>query len=235
MRTTHLASVRTALLAPDGTDVGGIAWNSHFTELRIAITNPSESDYQDLDVVMRPDKMVYKAAILDQSSMCGLKSISGNVFAITHIKKSGKMTVTGTRIGEGIELHDDTGNTYTPMVSDGGYRLTCSKLPADFTIQVVFAVIAVTQQVIQGTPRPELKKPEEWGLGLSEWSGVNSEFDMMDTRPSPNTILYEGQLYKNCEEIFGYADCRRQRRRLIYVLIVPPGQNTGSMPSSHIS
>jgi hypothetical protein len=42
-----------------GTTIGGISWDSHFTDLRIAITNLSNEDYQDSDIELQPDTWTY--------------------------------------------------------------------------------------------------------------------------------------------------------------------------------
>jgi hypothetical protein len=43
---------------PPGTKIAGIEWRQKFSELRITIANLTNYDYQDIDLVMRPDEPV---------------------------------------------------------------------------------------------------------------------------------------------------------------------------------
>lgn len=176
----------------DGTDIGGIIWDSHFTDLRLAVTNPSNNDYQEVDLTLVPDKSVYRAVLLDKPSICDLTPVGGDGVGFAIAKESGQLTVTGTRIGSTVEMHDSMGNPYTILASDGGYRLTCSKLPAHFTVRVIFAVVALGQALIQHTNLPK-SNSGQFGMSASTWKGVKSPFDMLGIRPSPDKVVANGK------------------------------------------
>src|SRR4029077_17201888 len=119
-----------------------ISWNSHFTDLRLAITNPTSDDYQRLDLSLIPDKWVHKAGILDGPPEFALSTIEGNVigFAKEPIKTSTHHTFTGIRTGSSFEMYDNVGNVYVPLASTG-YRLRCATVPSHSTIKIVFALV----------------------------------------------------------------------------------------------
>lgn len=174
----------------DGIDIGGIAWNSHFTNLSVAVINPSDDDYGDVDIAIVPDVWTYKAVIIGDSQ-CKLVSIGGNTL-LTTITKGGGRKMTMHRLGDKFEAEDEMGDVFTPLATDGGYRLICSKFPRRFTIKLVFATVAVNPDVLRVSPKPNLK-PGEWGGAFSEWSGVKSEFDMLGIRPSPSKVAITGK------------------------------------------
>ena len=173
-----------------GTVLGGISWDPHFTDLRVAITDPNSDDYSDLDLAVQPDNWVYKAAILESPLGCDLTPIGGDsIFFARESGSGGADTVTATRLGKGVDAHDSLGYAYgTPFATKGGYRLRCGKLPADFTIKLVFALIS---------PNPTLNSMPAipsgtWGLRVDEIA-AGSEFDTLDDRPSPSTVTLNGK------------------------------------------
>jgi hypothetical protein len=178
----------------DGIDIGGIPWNSHFTNLTVAVVNPSDDDYSDMDIAIVPDVWTYKAVVIGDNSQCKLVSIGGNTI-LTTITKGGGRKMTLHRLGDKFEAEDEMGDVFTPLATNGGYRLICSKFPTRFTIKLVFATVAINQDVLRTSPKPNLKTGE-WGGAFSEWSGVKSEFDMLGIRPSPSRVAITGKYVK---------------------------------------
>jgi hypothetical protein len=177
----------------NGIEIGGIKWDSHLTDLRVAVTNPDDRDYTDVDLTIRPDKWTYQATILNKPSDCDLTALGGDT-VFTTITKGGAVKMTMHRLGDSLsEAQDDVGDVFTPLVTAGGYRLRCSRLAAHFTVRLVFAVASVSQTVSQKTQLPKLNKPGDWGMAVSEWAGVKSEFDILDVKPSPSRVNITGR------------------------------------------
>lgn len=181
-------AMRSGDYAP-GTVIGGISWDAHFTDLRVAVTNPSEADYQDLDLKFQPDKGTYKAALLGDAAGCDLISAGGNTVFAT-ISKGGATKITTQKLGEGFDAHDNVGDLITPLLTDGGYRLRCSKFPARYTVRIVFALATVDPQLVSILTRPI--PPGKMNLSYAEIAGPKSPFDMLNTKPSPTKVLVEG-------------------------------------------
>jgi hypothetical protein len=165
-----------------GTKIGGIEWDGHMTDLRTAITNPSQDDYQDLDISVQPDKWTHKAAILGNTTGCGLTALNGETISFARAKQSGKLTMTSTRVGSGFDVHDSSGNTYETLATEFGYRLRCGSLPSNFTVQLVFAVVSIG---------PNLRRDPSgnWNLMAMEFAGAKSAFELLDTKPAPSKII----------------------------------------------
>jgi len=179
----------------DETAIGGISWDSHFTELRIAISNSTADDYQNLDVLLKPDKWTHKASLLEDSSGCGLSEIGGNVYRVAKppIKTGRDHKFTGMRVGAGFETYDNLGNEWVTVASESGYRLRCATIPSKSTIKIVFALIKV---------RPEFMIPKVSGppggfnLDVKALAGVTAWFDLLDSRPNTQRIALSGKYLK---------------------------------------
>lgn len=174
---------------PSGTSIAGITWDSHLTDLRVLLTNPIDDDYDNLDVEVQPDKWTYKAALLN-NSVCDLSPMGEEtVFVATNVK-GGSTTITATRVGNAFDAQDNVGDIFTPLASKSGYRLRCSKLPAHFTVQIVFAVVTLYPSLI--SIPPNIPKGA-WGMTGAELAGVHSIFELFDSRPSPSIVQLKGR------------------------------------------
>src|SRR6266567_2429075 len=95
----------------DAASIGGIYWDSHFTDLRIAISNSTANDYQNLDVLLKPDKWTHKAAVLSGAG-CTLSEVGGAVLTMAKmpVKTSKNHRWTTMQVGDGFETYDNVGN-----------------------------------------------------------------------------------------------------------------------------
>jgi hypothetical protein len=186
-----------------GMVIGGISWDSHFTDLRVGIINPTDNDYREVDISIKPDKWTHEAALLSGGVGCQLSRTAGSIVSWARNSKSGKAAMIARRIGDALEAYDNVGNVYTTVASDGGYRLTCSKIMAHSTVQIILAVVVVPQSLMQGAPKvPQPKPHAHWlqsthtppgqggiALNAEEWIGVNNVFDLFQAKPSPQKVL----------------------------------------------
>jgi len=177
---------------PAGTTIAGIAWDSHLTDLRVAFTNPTDEDYENLDVAVQPDKWTYRAALLN-SPGCDLLQMGGNTVSVVVSGKGGATSITSTRVGAGFDFQDNVGDVFTPLATELGYRIRCTKLPAHFTVQIVFAVVSIDPELVKAIS-PVGKKPDpgKWGVGFAELHGPKSGFDILDVRPFPSLVQLSG-------------------------------------------
>jgi hypothetical protein len=84
---------------PAGTVIAGIPWDTHLTDLRVSITNPTNEDYRDVDLAVQPDKWNYKAAILEPDTGCQLNPMGGNSLLVVTNSKGGATKITMHRVG----------------------------------------------------------------------------------------------------------------------------------------
>jgi len=172
------------------TIIGDIKWNSHFTDLRVTVTNPSDTDYENLDLAVWPDNLTHKAALVTKVPGCDVMAIGGNRLLIAHSKTSGNISITGTHAGEDFDVHDSAGNIYTPLATETGYRVRCTRLPAHFTIHIVFALVTADNNF-----RPSISTG--WGWKATDVGPLKSDFDVLGSRPSPSSVTIRGRYMRN--------------------------------------
>jgi hypothetical protein len=161
--------------------ISGIAWHEHLTDLRAVITNPTDDGYQDTDISIIPDSWIHKAAIVGNSYGCSLESLGGDTVSSAIAHESGKVTITEKRVGAFFDPYDSSGNVYTTVAANGGYRMRCGTLPSHSTVQIILALVS--------TP-PDFYRPKEgWAVNASEWSGVKNFLDIFGNRPSPTRVV----------------------------------------------
>jgi hypothetical protein len=107
---------------PAGTSIAGISWKPQFTELQVWIDNPTERNYEDLNLVIRPLLPVAAIAQLTDVPNVSFEDGRGEVGRLTE-----KSTV--------IPL--------VLLATDAGYRMRCPHLPARTEIKVVLAIAEV--------------------------------------------------------------------------------------------
>jgi hypothetical protein len=159
-----------------GTVIAGIPWNPHFTDLRVSITNPTNDDYSGVDLAIQPDKWNYKAAILESDTGCQLNPMGGNSVLVVASSKGGATKITTHRVGESVEGSDNAGDVFEHFISEGGYRLICTKLPSHFTVQIVFALVN------QQSPLPASPRSGGQRIDIQEWApkdATANKFDLL--------------------------------------------------------
>jgi hypothetical protein len=174
---------------PSGTVIAGIHWDSHLTDLRVSITNPTDADYYNLDLAVQPDKWNYKAGMLEENTGCLLTSIGGNGLLIVDSAKGGENRVTMHRVGDKFEASDSLGDVFEHFITEGGYRLRCDKFPAKFTVQIVFALASIKPE-LRAKFLPRDMKPGV-NLTVTEWLPMN-KFDILEVKPSPSRVAIQG-------------------------------------------
>jgi hypothetical protein len=127
----------------DGTNIEGIVWNSHFTDSRVIFNNPTDDDYKDINLVIKPDRWITKAVISGTTFGCDLTPLNGRFISFAIAKETGIITPKLTTSGSQGEIHDQMGDIYSTVANDGDYRLTCTKFPAHESIKLVFAVVTI--------------------------------------------------------------------------------------------
>lgn len=180
---------------PSGTVIAGIPWNSHFTDLRVWVTNPTENDYDEVYLSVQPDRWNYKAAIVTENTGCQLNSLGGvSVLQASNII-GGATKVTGHREGDVFEAEDNSGDVFEHLITRGGYRLFCPKFPAHYAVQIVFALAAIDQKLestISPAGRIANPKPGDWGISVAELKPID-KFDVLAARPSPSAVAITGR------------------------------------------
>lgn len=178
----------------DGEVIEGIKWNSHFTDLRVAVTNPSDIDYQDLDVTVYSG-WTHQAVMMTSLSGCSLSSMGGNTIFFARAKESGSLFTTATRTGASVDFHDSQGNVYSVIATQGGYRLRCGQFPNHYTMTLVFALVSVPPKIMGGLANGV--PAGKWGLADTILPAEESVFNELGPKPASSIVSVKAHYIKN--------------------------------------
>jgi hypothetical protein len=119
--------------------IGDIPWQSTYYPLRLMLANNSSHDYNDLDLIIKPDKPITKIAQI--TGFCRLHfedAVPLTQEMVVRSAASGQVSALSTIL----------------IATDGGYRVRCNTMPAKSAIEIIVAVV---------TPDDKpLKKPTTW-------------------------------------------------------------------------
>jgi hypothetical protein len=175
-----------------GTEFAGIEWDSHLADLRVSLTNPNYADYEKVDFAIYPDAWTHKAAILNASQGCELMALPRDKLSVSMNMKGGATRITSTNLGGDTDIHDNSGDIFTTLATDGGYRLRCETFFSHSTIQIVFALVTLPSFIDTKPPPPGKKK-----LETVEIAGAKSAFEVLGDKPNPKNVRVEGHFKKN--------------------------------------
>jgi hypothetical protein len=95
---------------PPNTTIAGIEWDFHLLEIHVAVNNPTDSDYENLDVGMQPDVWSHKAGLLTTDNECHVSAMPITEFIKGIIFEKSTDTITTVRPGEDtFDAHTGTG------------------------------------------------------------------------------------------------------------------------------
>lgn len=127
---------------PQSQVIGGITWTNDLIDLRVAIENPTDSDYQDIDITIRADfPNTYIRAVGQISNLPGVTFVNPGI-QLLGLDKSGNPIIkfastTGHTIGDGCKIiTHGTKSTLLPNY----YRVRCEKLFNRTTIEITLAI-----------------------------------------------------------------------------------------------
>ncbi len=109
-----------------GTAPAGIPWRSVFVELDFIATNPTDSDYDNIDLWVRPDYPIAQIAQLSNLTDVSFEDKLGVISRVTIEDLS-------TKVG-------------APMVflaTDAGYKVHCGHIPPNSSLRIIMAVVDV--------------------------------------------------------------------------------------------
>ena len=126
---------------PSGTRLYGMLWTPDVKELRITFENPSEDDYQDLDITLRPDRpgfsSTYISAIGQISKLPGVAFMNPEIQLLGADQKGNPLIKfdhsTGNTLGDGVKIIvEGTKSVILPNYS----RIRCEKLPQRTNLEI---------------------------------------------------------------------------------------------------
>jgi len=116
-----------------GATINGIAWRPTFSELDVIVNNPTDDNYDDINILVRPD---YPVATIRQLSNLGDVSFE-DYFGVTNTL-----------------MIQEIGKPAVPMVflaTNAGYKVHCGRIPPKSSLRLVMALVNFKPAVIKNT------------------------------------------------------------------------------------
>ena len=131
-----------------GIVLGGIRWSSDYRDLRIIFDNPTNNDYQDIDMTVGPDFPNIIIAAIGQIS--NIPNVTFHTPAMqAYLKPDGTPDVKfdkkiGHSVGDKFIFrveNQSKGQGLTPLrVYPNRYRIRCEKLPRHMILEITLAI-----------------------------------------------------------------------------------------------
>jgi hypothetical protein len=169
---------------PEGTTIAGIKWHHNFGELRMVIANPTDMDYQNLNLQIKPDVLV--ADMAQVTKVDGVSFWRDNIptTAVEQFNQAGRQAA-----------------NFEPIAADTGYRVRASVLPAMTNVEFVLVLVSI--RVHPPSP-PDLSNPDyairiglknnDTGEESGVWIGNPDHTDaLFDKPPTPKEVTVAGK------------------------------------------
>ena len=120
-----VAAVVTNAQYPPGATIFGVPWKKEFTELEIHVTNLSDLNYDDINVLIRPTEPI---ALIQQT----VTNVPGVYFTDKNNFNTKILNV--TPFGKALVI------PLVLLATDAGYVMHCPRLPGRTSIQILIAL-----------------------------------------------------------------------------------------------
>lgn len=127
------------------------------SELHVLIRNGNDSEYQPLNVMIKPNSWIGKAGILSKPSGCELDRIMERTLRVMVPAKNGNNSLNYSNVLGDLRITNENGIDYYEVATKSTFRLHCISLPPGFTVHLTFDVVAFVPQlnsVTTSAPNP---------------------------------------------------------------------------------
>lgn len=194
------SSLATDIEYESGADIHGIKWKKPYTELNLIVTNPTDGNYDDVDIVVTPDMPVAAISQLSNLSDVSFEDYFGVVLRLT--------------------VQDLSTTVKTPLdfiATDAGYRIHCGRIPPQSSLRIIMAIVNVKEF------GPVKKGPIPWQGDLTP-SQVSLEQTMTSKDGTighywfgdvDKTQIYEQRAGAKKISIKGHYTAKNRRRQVV--------------------
>jgi hypothetical protein len=102
----------------------GITWNPFFTELDFIVTNPTDENYDNVDLLVRPDFPIAKIAQMSNLQGVSFEDRYG-------VNMRAKIEEIGKQSPVPVEF----------LATDAGYKVHCGSIPPNSSLSLVMAIV----------------------------------------------------------------------------------------------
>lgn len=169
-------------------ETGGIEWKPFFAELETTFTNPrTDSTYDDLNVLLRPDRLVASVSQLSN---------------LPEVSFEDRYGVSMHAWVEDLSKTDSNVTNQEFVGTDAGYKVHCAHIPPNASLRIVMAIVELKKPV----PNPQVLPPvssegiftavnftDKDGSKSVYWFGRKSYIGMFVLQPAkPTKITVSG-------------------------------------------
>jgi hypothetical protein len=163
---------------PPGTIENGIQWSPKYTDLQVIVSNSTQYDYSQVDLLIRPMEPVIAGSVTTSSPAASLnRQMSITSFDLQLYRPSTKQRFEVPSIC---------------WASTGGFRLHVDSLPADTHISVVLALANIDESKTNNSDY----YPGPWKVGENKfffsWQSHPLSDDLFKARPEPQPADISG-------------------------------------------
>jgi len=172
------------------TAINGIPWHSFFTELDLMVVNPTDNNYSDVDILVRPD---FPVAQIKQSS------------ALPNVSFEDFFGLTAQTTVENVDTKETL--LMVPLATDAGYRVHCSLIPPRQSLRLILVLVDFKKGIIVAKPGQPIPIQGEItpdrlqgiytfatkdGIKGNYWFGNARNSSFYNPRPEPQKISISG-------------------------------------------
>jgi hypothetical protein len=106
-----------------GTFLGGIPWLNEYDDIRVVVTNPTDHDYSDVDLTIKPNLPVASVSQISGSPCSFSDPTNTNLWLADKPLPAGRVT----------------GMPMVVIATDVGERVRCDKIPRHASIEIILA------------------------------------------------------------------------------------------------
>lgn len=166
---------------------GGIEWKSWFGELDLMVSNPTDGNYDDVDIWVRPDSPVAAIAQLSNLSDVSFEDYYAMTARMTAEDLSSKLSV--------------------PMfflATTAGYKVHCGRIPPHSSLKIIMAVVDIKKPraaTASDSAGLATATPEDFIVDISQntkgdishyWYGSLKKLSIYGPKAKPTTISING-------------------------------------------
>lgn len=184
---------------PEGTVRGGIVWRQPFTELELVIGNPTDNNYDDLNLAVKPDFSVAGIGQLSSLSNVSFEDYDGQ-------------TMLGQARASGQQAGLPAGSPLVLLATNAGYKVHCGRIPPKNGLKIIMAIVSIATPK---TPDPNdpvsvaaashaASHPQDYFLGAvmttgeEYWYGNPGNLSLFGPRPRVKEISVSGSFFGCC-------------------------------------
>jgi hypothetical protein len=156
----NLSALVTDATYPPGVKIEGVDWDSSFTKLQVHINNPTDRNYENLDLLLRPLSPI---AHISQTSH------------VTNCFFSDRDSVSLEQVVMNLGTRKKTPTGLVLLATDAGYKIHCQTLPAKTTLTVLIALADIKwdpQKDYSGRPPEETFQDADYVLRYQKPDGT---------------------------------------------------------------